>query len=128
MKTPVLILFNFSPARAAAVSSCARDCGFEVRIAASSEHRVPLSSISGPTPADALSRPAFTDEMLVFAASDRERVFAFLERMKAGGIAPVALKAVLTPYNILWTPEELHRELKKEHLALARGEAASHRA
>lgn len=106
MKTPVLILFNFIPARAAAVSSCARDCGFEVRIAANCEHRVPLSAISGPPPADVLSRPAFTDEMLVFAASDRERVFAFLERMKADGIAPVALKAVLTPVNILWTPED----------------------
>ena len=74
--TPVLILFNFSPARAAALSSCARDCGFEVRIAAGSEHRSPLASISGP--------------------------------------------AVLTPVNVLWTPEELHRELKKEHQALSR--------
>ncbi len=118
--TPVLILFNFSPARAAAVASCAGDCGFEVRIAACSEHRVPLSAISGPTPADALTRPAFTDEMLVFAASGREKVFAFLDCMKERGVAPVALKAVLTPVNVLWTPEELHRELKKEHQALSR--------
>ncbi len=118
--TPVLILFNFSPARAAAVASCAGDCGFEVRIAANSEHRAPLASISGPPPADALTQPAFTDEMLVFAASGKEKVFAFLERMKERGVAPVALKAVLTPVNILWTPEELHRELKKEHQALSR--------
>ena len=125
--TPVLILFNFSPARAAAVASCALKCGFEVRPAANSEHRVPLSAISGPAPADALTRPAFTDEMLVFAASDREKVFAFMDRMKERGVAPVALKAVLTPVNILWTPEELHRELKKEHEALKCVTAASRR-
>ena len=120
MKTPMLILFNFSPARAAAVSAAARDCGFEARIAANCEHRQPLSAISGPPPKDALTRPAFTDEMLVFAASDRERVFAFLDRMKETGAAPVALKAVLTPINIHWTPEELHRELIREHRALSR--------
>ncbi|MBR4502864.1 MAG: DUF3783 domain-containing protein [Clostridia bacterium] len=125
MNTPVLILFNFSPARAAAVASCARGCGFEVRPAANSEHRVPLSAILGPAPADALTRPAFTDEMLVFAASDRERVFAFLDRMKEDGVAPVALKAVLTPFNIRWTAEELYRELFREHRAMTREKAAS---
>ena len=118
--TPKLILFNFSPARAAAVLSCARACGFEGRIAANSEHRMPLSALSGPPPANAPVRPAFTDEMLVFFSSDRERVFAFLERMKKDGAAPVALKAVVTPVNILWTPEKLHRELEKEHRALSR--------
>ena len=126
MKTPLMILFNFTPARAAAIVSCARRSGFEVRIAANSEHRVPLSAISGPTPADVMTLPAFTDEMLVFASPDRERVFAFLDRMKEDALAPVALKAVLTPVNIHWTPEELHRELNREHRAMTRGRAESH--
>ncbi len=53
-------------------------------------------------------------EMMVFSGVDSDELDVFLERYKAAGIEPVGLKAVLTPVNVNWTPEELFRELVKE--------------
>ncbi len=127
MKTPSLILFNFTPERISQIASCAGELGFQVRPASPSEHRVPLFAISGPCPADPVTRPAFTGEMLVFASCGQKEVFAFLDRMRERGIAPVALKAVLTPANLNWTPERLHREVSAEHEALSRETPSSRR-
>ena len=36
----------------------------------------------------------------------------------ATGLPPVALKAIVTPYNVSWTADALLRELMKEHIQL----------
>lgn len=54
-------------------------------------------------------------EMMVFSGMDENMLDMFLAEYKKAGIAPIALKAVLTPHNIRWTPEELFRELMGEH-------------
>ena len=61
---------------------------------------------------------AMMGEMLVFSGMPEETLDQFLAAYKKAGIAPVALKAVLTPHNIRWTPEELFQELFKEHWSL----------
>ena len=43
---------------------------------------------------------------------------AFLAEYKATGLPPVALKAIVTPYNVSWTADALLRELMKEHIQL----------
>lgn len=60
--------------------------------------------------------PAFYNmpEMLVFYGMPEDEVDVFLKRYREAGIAPVSLKAVTTPYNLLWTPYELVKELEKE--------------
>ena len=60
----------------------------------------------------------FPAEMLVFSGMDSQQVDAFLAEYKATGLPPVALKAIVTPYNVSWTADALLRELMKEHIQL----------
>ena len=62
--------------------------------------------------------PDFAMEMLVFSGMDSQQVDAFLAEYKATGLPPVALKAIVTPYNVSWTADALLRELLKEHIQL----------
>ena len=64
------------------------------------------------------SAPTFSDEMMLFCGFTGEDIYAFLAQYKAAGIAPVALKASLTPHNVQWNSLEIHAELCKEHEAL----------
>lgn len=60
----------------------------------------------------------FDSEMLVFSGIDPALMDEFLESMKKAGVFPVALKAIITPTNIFWTPKQLYAELYREHRAL----------
>ena len=42
------------------------------------------------------------------------------------GIAPVALKAMLTPTNAAWNSEKLHAEIAGEHQAMMNGKEKRH--
>ncbi len=58
---------------------------------------------------------ALPAEMLVFSGMNSEQVDGFLQEYKNSGNAPIGLKAVLTQYNVFWTPLRLFEELRKEH-------------
>ena len=60
-------------------------------------------------------------ELLVFCGMPEDEVDVFLKRYREIGIAPVSLKAVTTPYNLLWTPYELVKELEKEREHFTKG-------
>lgn len=57
----------------------------------------------------------FPAEMIVFCGLDGAERDMFLKEYKKTGIAPIPLKAMLTPYNIGWTAEKLFGELLEEH-------------
>ena len=59
----------------------------------------------------------FDSEMLVFSGIYQTLMDEFLESMKKAGVFPVALKAIITPTNIFWTPKQLYDELCQEHRA-----------
>ncbi|MFR8977298.1 MAG: DUF3783 domain-containing protein [Christensenellales bacterium] len=74
-------------------------------------------------------RPAgagFEDEMLVMANFPAEMMNAFLGLFRRMGIAPVALKAMLTPTNAAWDSEKLHAEIAGEHQAMMNGKEKRH--
>lgn len=48
--------------------------------------------------------------------------------MRRIGVAPVALKAMLTPTNATWDSVKLHAEIASEHEAMTRGESPLHQA
>jgi len=62
------------------------------------------------------------EEMMVFSGMDRNEMDLFLEEYKNMGIAPVALKAILTPYNIFWNTRQLYEELQKERRSFHQAE------
>ena len=54
--------------------------------------------------------------LIVFSGLSDEELDRFLEEYKNSGIAPVGLKAVLTPTNYSWSIYELVCELEKEKM------------
>ena len=68
----------------------------------------------------------FEDEMLVMANFPAGMMNAFLSLFRRMGIAPVALKAMLTPTNAAWDSEKLHAEIAGEHQAMMNGKEKRH--
>lgn len=56
----------------------------------------------------------FDDEMLVLFAFDNAMLDGFLKFFHRFRLAPVALKAVITPHNVNWSSVQLHDELCRE--------------
>lgn len=57
----------------------------------------------------------FPEEMLLFSGVTSEKMDEFLAAYKEMKLEPIDRKAVVTPHNIFWTPEQLYQELEKEH-------------
>ncbi len=57
-------------------------------------------------------------EIMVFSGISSEGLDMFLGAWRMAGIAPVPLKAILTPYNYTWTVYQLTQELVREHTAM----------
>ena len=53
-------------------------------------------------------------ELLVFVGFDSDKLDAFLDTYKSTGARPVALKAISTVFNSVWTLFELIEHLKEE--------------
>lgn len=62
----------------------------------------------------------FPVEMLVLCGLEEGDLDRFLKAYRKAEIAPVPLKAVLTPYNVSWTAEKLFGELMAEHTRMMR--------
>ena len=55
---------------------------------------------------------------MVFCNLVQDDLDQFLSGYASAGIEKVPLKAILTPHNISWTPEQLFDELMAEHKAM----------
>ena len=133
-----ILLFHMNMPRIAEISAVCRGLGIEVQPVAPSEYGQSLGKLAGmilpegmgmpggmgmlTPPPDKIRMPGsgITSEMLVFAGMDQPEVFAFLQALREAGIGPVALKAMVTPFNACWSPEALFQELEKEHAAMTK--------
>lgn len=59
--------------------------------------------------------PELPGEMMVFFGLDSDGLDAFLDGYRQAGIAPIPIKGVMTPYNMMWTAGQLFKELAEEH-------------
>ena len=59
--------------------------------------------------------PELPGEMLVFFGLDSDALDLFLDGYRQAGIAPIPIKGVMTPYNMVWSAEQLFKELSEEH-------------
>lgn len=128
MKQPVVLCYNLDDQRASAIRLAAMRLKIRMRPVALEEYALTLSALCGLEPAggQVYEGEGFADEMLVMANFPAGMMNAFLQTMRSMRIAPVALKAMLTPTNSTWDSMKLHEEIQAEHAAMNNGEARVH--
>ena len=66
----------------------------------------------------------FSDEVMILHHIKGKRLDQVLAAMKAADVSPIRYKAVVTPFNTLWTLRRLCETMKKEHAYMAMAEGA----
>ena len=128
MKQAVLLCYNLAPEKAQKIRLAAMRLKIRVRPVAKEEYGQTLAALCGmeETTDAAYGGVGFEDEMLVMANFPAAMMNTFLGLFRRMGIAPVALKAILTPTNAQWDSEKLHAEIASEHEAMMKGNGAAH--
>ena len=120
MNTPTILAINIQPEKLGRLRFLCLRLGIRVQVV---EHRafgcaVGALADGSATPMRGKWAP-FTDEMLVMAYFRPGMLDAFLGGFREMGLAPIALKAMLTETNAGWTLERLHAALREEHEQMA---------
>lgn len=115
-----ILLFHVEQGKAGRIESICRNLGVCISKIKPSSYSQKLGYLAGISGFDrdniVYAGPDFPSEMMVFSGIDSDMLDRFLDEYKKASIAPIGLKAVLTPYNVFWSAEELYKELLKEHL------------
>ncbi len=115
-----LLLFNIAPQKRAALQVIALRCGCRTQTVLRSQWGITLSQLlSGQAGGEPPTEP-FTEELLVMADLHERQLDTVLAELRRKKIR-IALKAVLTPTNAAWTPQELYAELCREREAIRQG-------
>ncbi len=119
----LLLMYNLSPARQGAVRMLCARLKIRARAVEASEYKEKLGALAGMEEKrnEPFSGEPFADEMLLMAGFAPQTLDALLRAFRSYRVAPVALKAVLTPVNAEWDSVRLHEELLREHEAAAKG-------
>lgn len=128
MKQPVLLCYNLSGEKMQKIRLAAMRLKIRVRPVEKDEYAQTVAALCGlEEKTDAAYVGAgFEDEMLVMANFPAGMMNTFLGLFRRMGIAPVALKAMLTPTNAAWNSEKLHAEIAGEHQAMMNGKEKRH--
>lgn len=117
-----LLLFNIPILKQGQISKLSEALMAEAVAVPKKRYNEFLGSLAGipgmEKPGPAYNGPELEGEMMVFFGFDEEELDEFLEKYRDAGIPNVALKALMTPYNMLWTPRKLFEELSEEHKSL----------
>ncbi len=82
-----------------------------------------LLGLKGFHPAKEREEFTFPHEVMVLQNIRHKRLDAVLEAIKEAGIPKIQYKAVVTPFNTLWTLQRLCETMQKEHGAMMDGAA-----
>lgn len=85
------------------------DLRFSVASVISGDYKLPLGA------APPLSALYVQPELMLFNGLKDRTLNAFLREYRQENIAPIPLKAVVTPFNCSWTLLELTAQLQREH-------------
>ena len=116
---PIILSFNVEGERLDMLKKAAGSTDTEVRPIPASRFGQSLFSLIGDE--KGYSSPllrSFTGEMLVFVSVPEAAFSLILDALKATLKPNIALKAVLTPTNAMWSAIELYGELVKEREAI----------
>ncbi len=115
---PMVLVWNFSPKRLEKLRVLCRRLGLACRPVYPAECGAPIAALpERASAAPGLAVMPFADEMLLMRGLDRRMIDQLLAGLKAFGLAPVPLKAVMTPTSAAWSAIQLHDELSREHLS-----------
>ena len=122
MANPLLLTYNLKPGTAAGLGRICQSLGIRVREVRREEYALPVGALADiPAKAEGGADPGgFDAPMLVMCHMLSNELDAFLRAMREAGLPRVALKAVLTPVNVLWNSTDLHGELAREHREMQR--------
>ncbi len=132
-----ILLFRVAPAKTVQIKALCQSLKIQVLTIRHDQYHRPLGQLAGikgfasPAPATTrIQRSVSTSadtfgplpgigiprtELMVFCGFSSDALDAFLEAYKQAQIAPIPLKAVITPANIGWDAHTLYTELLKEH-------------
>ncbi|MFQ7855497.1 MAG: DUF3783 domain-containing protein [Flavonifractor plautii] len=123
MNTPTILLYNLDNPRGPKSAVCACPCACAPPWCPGSPTACPWGAGGGPSRRP-LRRGRLDDEMLLIVNCPGSLLDLFLQAFRRQKLAPVRLKAVLTPTNREWDSVALHAELCRERQAIAEGQAA----
>lgn len=130
MKQPVLLCYNLEGERLSRIGFAAMRLKIRIKPVKKEEYALPVGALCGESvePDAGNAGGDFDGEMLVMAHFPAGMLQALLGGMRRMGVAPVALKAMLTPTNAAWDSARLHAEIASEHEAMTRGAGSPHQA
>jgi hypothetical protein len=124
--TPVLFLYNLDNPRGGKIRRACLPLGIRTKLVPPQAHGLTLEELIQGAPPPAEGEAGFNQELLLlvdFTSAQMDALFLAFRRAK---LAPVALKAALTPTNRGWTSVQLYQELCLEHEAVQQGRRADH--
>lgn len=116
--TPALYTWNFGGDRGQKLRELCRQLQITLCPVEAGQVHLPLARLTRAGQAPGPAAMPFREEMLLMAGFREGLLDAFLAGLRESGLAPVPLKAVLTPYNALWDSVRLHNELIRESQSL----------
>ena len=114
-----ILLYNLKNDKGVQIRRICSPLHISCRDVEPSEYMELIGALAGmpgfPRRQQSVSPVTFSEEMMIFCGFSNDDIYQFLAQYKTAGIAPVWLKASLTPNNIQWNSIELHKELSEEH-------------
>jgi len=115
----IMLAFNFSPERLQALRLVAMLAKVQLRAVERKDMNQTLGALVG-LPGMARTEEEYTDseakeEMLYLCGINGPTLDRLLSGIKRSPLKQIALKSMLTPTNVEWTPVQLISELNQEH-------------
>lgn len=115
----IVLAYNFSPERLQALRLACMMLKVQLRAVPRTQLLQPLGCLAGATDVEPVEEiyegDEATAEMLIMCGFSRPDMDRLLVAIKRGSLKQVALKAMLTPYNMHWSGLKLQGELSQEH-------------
>jgi len=118
---PLMLCIHMEKERMLRLSFAAMALGVRVKAVKEEETGQTLGMLCGLDETVSVPAAKIGGEMLVFAFLPDDLLNRLLPALRADGLPPVRLKAVLTPVNRGWTCGQLYEELRGEAEAFAKG-------
>lgn len=119
MNAPLLLMYNLNGDNGSRLRLLCAQMHIRIRNVSAEEFGQPVGALAGfCAPVPNAESAGFDDEMLVLVNFDGNLLNRLLQQMRAAHIPPIVLKAVLTPTNMNWSSDRLHKEISSEHEAM----------